>query len=81
MNYDEIEGKPDAEIQSGAAALLYQASESHDTSAHYPLKVRTGQQKRLSGFQAEVVCLSPWIDPKTPAYRITSMCYNYPGSL
>ena len=82
MNYDEIDTQNDTEIQSGASALLYQANVSEsDTSAYYPLKVRTGHHKRLSGFQAETVCISPWIDRKTPSYRITSMCYNVHASL
>ena len=52
MNYDEIDTQNDTEIQSGASALLYQANVSEsDTSAYYPLKVRTGHHKRLSGFR------------------------------
>lgn len=84
MNYDEIDNQHEAEIQSGTSALLYQANvggDSADTSVYYPLKVRTGHHKRLSGFQAETICISPWIDRKTPSYRITSMCYNHHASL
>lgn len=77
MNYDELDPQADSEILSGASSLLYQADSSHtDHTAHYPLRVRTGHHKRLSGFQAELICISPWIDRRTPAYRITSMCYN-----
>ena len=80
MNYDEIDSQSDSEILSGASALLHKA-DTHDPSAYYPLKVRTGHHKRLSGFQAEIVCLSPWIDRKTPPYRITSMSYNMHANL
>ncbi|OTF69278.1 hypothetical protein BLA29_009102 [Euroglyphus maynei] len=82
MNYDEIDPQSDSEILSGASALLLNKSDTYnDPSVYYPLKVRTGHHKRLSGFQAEIICLSPWIDRKTPPYRITSMSYNQHASL
>ncbi|CAG2176824.1 unnamed protein product, partial [Oppiella nova] len=61
------------------SSLLTQTSnESHDNVAqNYLLHVRSGHHKRLAGFQAEFVCLSPGVDSTTaPPYRITSLCVN-----
>lgn len=83
MNYDEIDSQQDnhKEILSGASSLLYKPSQTNESQAFYSLKVRSGYHKRLSGFQAEIICLSPWIDRQTPPYRITSMAYNLHASL
>ncbi len=80
MNYEsEVECESgDNEISCGMSSLFTQtSSESHDNSSHnYLLKVKSGHHKRLPGFQAEFVCLSPWVDRTTPPYRITSLCLN-----
>ena len=80
MNYEsEAECEPgDNEIACGMSSLLTQtSSESHDnTSQYYLLQVKSGHHKRLPGFQAELVCLSPWIDRTSPPFRITSLCVN-----
>lgn len=82
MNYDEINANAtEAEIHSGAAALLYQPNTDADNADIYSLKAKIGHHKRLSGFQAETICISPWIDSKTPPYRITAMCHNVYASL
>ncbi|CAG2173940.1 unnamed protein product [Oppiella nova] len=81
MKYEdsEYEGSTDTEIACGMSSLLTQTSnESHDNVAqNYLLHVRSGHHKRLAGFQAEFVCLSPGVDSTTaPPYRITSLCVN-----
>ncbi len=87
MNYDnetELESC-DTEISSGMGSLLTQGSNeihSHEnSSSFYLLKVKSGHHRRVPGFQAEIVCLSPWIDRTTPPYRITSLCINSYASL
>ncbi|XP_046399509.1 syntaxin-binding protein 5 isoform X2 [Ischnura elegans] len=39
------------------------------------LKVRMGQQKKPSGFQAHLVCLTPWVDGHPPS-PITALAIN-----
>ncbi len=85
MNYDsyECESGETEILSSGMGSFLTQCSnESHDTnSSNYLLQVKSGHHKRLPGFQAELVCLSPWIDRTTPPFRITALCINSYASL
>ncbi len=86
MNYDcepECESGETEILSSGMSSFLTQSSnESHDTnSSIYLLHVKSGHHKRLPGFQAELVCLSPWIDRTTPPFRITALCINSYASL
>ncbi|KAG5890560.1 hypothetical protein JTB14_028310 [Gonioctena quinquepunctata] len=39
------------------------------------LKVKTGSQKKLPGFQAQLVCLTPWNNGESPSH-ITSLSIN-----
>lgn len=71
----------------GIEGLLHQQGSNDDpsgsssSSARYILTVRSGQHKRLPGFQPDIVCLSPWIDNTTPPYKITSLAINSSSSL
>ena len=78
MNYDnDTECESGDNEASGVTSYLTQASnESHSQETFYSLQVKSGHHKRLPGFQAEFVCLSPWIDRTTPPFRITSLCVN-----
>lgn len=40
-----------------------------------PLKPRTGSYRRPPGFQADLLCLSPWLDGEAPAL-VTAICVN-----
>lgn len=87
MNYDELEPSGDQtgpEIQTASSALIYggeKGSNSERVGAIYTLKAKTGHHKRASGFQADLIAISPWIDRRTPPYRVTSMCHNAHASL
>lgn len=86
MKYDEIDSSIDTEIQSGTGSYLHQASSDKSSSSEstkliYPLRVKTGHHRRLAGFQTELVCISPWIDRRTPPYRILSMTHNVHANL
>ena len=39
------------------------------------LRVRPGQQRKPPGFQAQLVCLTPWTNNTHPG-QITSLCIN-----
>lgn len=39
------------------------------------LRVRPGQQRKPPGFQAQLVCLTPWSNNSHPG-QITSLCIN-----
>lgn len=39
------------------------------------LKVRPGQQRKAAGFQAQIVCLTPWTNGTHPG-QITALCIN-----
>lgn len=39
------------------------------------LKVKPGPQKKLAGFQPQLVCLTPWVNGTHPG-QITSLCIN-----
>ena len=80
MNYDDLDQNADAEIQSGTSSLLQQ-TDKEGVISFYSLKARTGQHKRLSGFQAELICITPWIDRRTAPYRIVTMCHNAHANL
>ncbi|KAJ6215816.1 hypothetical protein RDWZM_010316 [Blomia tropicalis] len=82
MNYDDFDptSQSDLEIQSGMQSLLNQPPDPQDTSA-IALRVKMGHHKRIAGFQPELVCISPWIDRRTPPYRITSMTHNVHANL
>lgn len=88
MNYDEGGQTAEAEpvITSAGTASYYQQAMSTETEGssanlYYPLRARTGHHKRLPGFQADMVAISPWIDRRSPPYRILSMSHNLHASL
>ena len=86
MNYDEIDNRNEPEpVLSGTSSYLHQAAsgDTHEQSISmlWPLKVKTGHHKRLAGFQAELICISPWIDRRTPPYRILCMTLNVHANL
>lgn len=39
------------------------------------LKVRPGPQRKAPGFQAQLICLTPWTNGTHPG-QITSLCIN-----
>lgn len=39
------------------------------------LKVRPGPQRKAAGFQAQIVCLTPWTNGTHPG-QITALCIN-----
>lgn len=39
------------------------------------LKVRSGPQRKAPGFQAQLICLTPWTNGSHPG-QITSLCIN-----
>jgi hypothetical protein len=85
MNYDECENDQhnEPEISTGISSLLTQGSNEgneHRASFSY-LKVKSGQHKRLPGFQPEFACLTPWVDENSPPYRITALSINYSAGL
>lgn len=41
----------------------------------FPLKVKTGTQKKQPGFQAQIVCLTPWVNGEPPG-PITALSVN-----
>ncbi|KAG1677408.1 Syntaxin-binding protein 5 [Nymphon striatum] len=53
------------------------SEEGHHSSFEYflPLKKKTGPIKRPAGFQAELVCLTPWVDGEPPGL-ITALNVN-----
>lgn len=85
MNYDELEPSGEQsgpEIQTATSALIYGGEkESERAGAIYTLKAKTGHHKRASGFQADLIAISPWIDRRNPPYRVISMCHNAHASL
>lgn len=92
MKYDTDKEKNDednleTEMTQGISGLLKQQGSNDDgllgssSSLFFPLTVKPGQLKRPSGFQPELVCLSPWIDSNTPPLKITSLVINSSYSL
>lgn len=88
MNYDDPAQTASAlepeVVVSGTSSYCQTGTEQaggHDSSLYYPLRARTGHHKRLAGFQAELVAISPWIDRRSPPYRILSMSHNMHASL
>lgn len=81
MKYDDANLSADPEIQSGTNAYFQTSESQADSTAYYPLRVKTGAHKRLPGFQPECICVSPWIDRKNPPYRVTSMSHNMHANL
>ncbi|XP_074605595.1 syntaxin-binding protein tomosyn [Brevipalpus obovatus] len=89
MNYEpdnRQDAGPESETLQGIGGLLRQQGSNDEvlgstSNQLYPLTVRTGQHKRLPGFQPDLVCLSPWIDENTAPFKITSLAVNSSSSL
>ncbi|RWS07834.1 syntaxin-binding protein 5-like isoform X9, partial [Dinothrombium tinctorium] len=87
MNYEQSDSDKDncgeTEAAQGISGLLGHQGSSDDSgsSLFFQLTVKSGQHKRLAGFQPELVCLSPWIDNSTPPYKITSLTLNSSSNL
>ncbi|KAK3914090.1 Syntaxin-binding protein 5 [Frankliniella fusca] len=78
---DGPEGSPDAEYPP-RPSLVSHKGESNDaegkkSSLEYalPLKVKPGPQKKPPGFQAHIVCITPWINGEQPG-QITALSIN-----
>lgn len=80
MKYDAPcadEMTAEAETMQGISGLLKSQGSNDDLgAAFYPLTIKSGQHKRLPGYHPDLVCLSPWLDHKTPPYKITSLCIH-----
>ncbi|XP_053208518.1 syntaxin-binding protein 5-like [Panonychus citri] len=88
MNYESSNAHDesgDPETTQGIGGLLRPQGSGDDGNStrntFYPLLVRSGQHKRVPGFQPELVCLTPWIDDNTPPFKITSLAVNSSYSL
>lgn len=75
------EGSPEAEYPP-RPSLVSHRGESNDadgkkSSLEYalPLKVKAGPQKKPPGFQAHIVCITPWVNGEQPG-QITALSIN-----
>ncbi|XP_069195233.1 syntaxin-binding protein 5 isoform X2 [Procambarus clarkii] len=80
-----------AEISCLEIPIVYEVYESGDCSPEYefpprptlqasvdyfvPIHVRGGSQKKASGYQAELVCVTPWVEGEPPG-PITALAIN-----
>ncbi|XP_052124428.1 syntaxin-binding protein 5 isoform X5 [Frankliniella occidentalis] len=78
---DVAEGSPEAEYPP-RPSLVSHRGESNDaegkkSSLEYalPLKVKPGPQKKPAGFQAHIVCITPWVNGEQPG-QITALSIN-----
>ncbi|XP_031627053.1 syntaxin-binding protein 5 isoform X9 [Contarinia nasturtii] len=71
-NFDDPEGSPECEF---IPRSLPKQPDSVDTKNDGMLKVRPGPQRKPAGFQAQLVCLTPWTNGTHPG-QITSLCIN-----
>ncbi|KAJ1531793.1 hypothetical protein ONE63_000447 [Megalurothrips usitatus] len=78
---DEPDGSPEVEYPP-RPSLVSHRGESNEadgkkSSLEYalPLKVKLGAQKKPPGFQAHIVCLTPWINGEQPG-PITALSIN-----
>ncbi|KAB0800739.1 hypothetical protein PPYR_06478 [Photinus pyralis] len=74
---DDIECSPDCEFAGPGSAGSGNRMDVLDTDAkkETTLRVRTGVQKKVPGFQAQLVCLTPWNNGEPPSH-ITSLTIN-----
>ncbi|XP_063707454.1 syntaxin-binding protein 5 isoform X2 [Culicoides brevitarsis] len=73
-SYDDGDGSPECEF---IPKSLPKQTESTDSEKKFDgmLKVKPGPQKKLAGFQPQLVCLTPWQNGTHPG-QITSLCIN-----
>ncbi|XP_055303978.1 syntaxin-binding protein 5 isoform X14 [Sitodiplosis mosellana] len=71
-NFDDPEGSPECEF---IPRSLPKQPDSVDTKNDGMLKVRPGPQRKPAGFQAQLVCLTPWTNGTHPG-QITALCIN-----
>uniref|UniRef100_A0A336MCQ5 CSON009628 protein n=1 Tax=Culicoides sonorensis TaxID=179676 RepID=A0A336MCQ5_CULSO len=71
--YDDGDGSPECEF---IPKSLPKQTESTDSEKKFDgmLKVKSGPQKKLPGFQPQLVCLTPWTNGHPG--QITSLCIN-----
>ncbi|KAK4881718.1 hypothetical protein RN001_005037 [Aquatica leii] len=74
---DEIECSPDCEFSGPGSSGSGNKMDILDPDAkrESALKVRSGSQKKVPGFQAQLVCLTPWNNGEPPSH-ITSLTIN-----
>ncbi|KAF5302467.1 hypothetical protein FQR65_LT08557 [Abscondita terminalis] len=74
---DDIECSPDCEFSGPGSAGSGNKMDmlDPDTKKDTLLKVRTGAQKKVPGFQAQLVCLTPWNNGEPPSH-ITALTIN-----
>ncbi|XP_046747127.1 syntaxin-binding protein 5 isoform X2 [Diprion similis] len=73
----ETECSPDYEYPPRGSLATEGGEEPQNPSFEYsfPLKVKTGPQRRAPGFQPTMVCLSPWINGEQPG-NINALSLN-----
>ncbi|KAF5272987.1 hypothetical protein FQA39_LY07636 [Lamprigera yunnana] len=74
---EEIECSPDCEFSGPGSAGSGNKMDvlEQDSKKETLLKVRSGVQKKVPGFQAQLVCLTPWNNGEAPSH-ITSLTIN-----
>uniref|UniRef100_T1J3H8 Small ribosomal subunit protein uS4 n=1 Tax=Strigamia maritima TaxID=126957 RepID=T1J3H8_STRMM len=75
---DDFDCSPDGEYPSRSSVHMGStAEEGKKSSLDYQtaIKVRMGPQKRAPGYQAQLVCLSPWVNGLPPS-SITTLAVN-----
>ncbi|XP_015585078.1 syntaxin-binding protein 5 isoform X9 [Cephus cinctus] len=70
----ETECSPDYEYPP-SGNVAGEELKNHSVEYTYPLKVKGGLQKRAAGFQATLICLTPWINGEQPE-NITALSLN-----
>ncbi|XP_076308345.1 syntaxin-binding protein 5-like isoform X1 [Tachypleus tridentatus] len=77
----EVDDDPECSLQpvseQGTYSSAFEESAKQEPTAEYyvPLKVKSSSHKRHAGFQAELVCLTPWVDGEIPGH-ITALSVN-----
>lgn len=67
----EYEYPPRQHISKGDSA----EGDSKKSETMFPLKVKQGPQKKQPGFQAHIVCLTPWVNGEQPG-QISALSIN-----
>uniref|UniRef100_W4VR65 Putative integral to membrane n=1 Tax=Corethrella appendiculata TaxID=1370023 RepID=W4VR65_9DIPT len=73
-NFEDVEGSPECEFIPRSLPKQPESTDSEKKNDGM-LKVKSGQQRKPPGFQAQLVCLSPWTNGSHPG-QITSLCIN-----
>lgn len=72
----EVEDVADYFTGSGGFDFAKPAGEGKSNLEYFvPIRVKTGPQKKPPGYQAEIVCLTPWVNGEPPG-GITALAIN-----